>query len=106
MIIRSWRAVAPNQQVVDAYRLHLEETTFQEMAQLAGHKGACLTTKRLQDGHELLVMSFWEDMAAVEAFSKGSLTKAVVKEKTQKVLTSWDQEVEYFEVLTSSGVTI
>ena len=79
MIILSWRAIAPNQDVVDSYRQHLEETTFREMADLAGHKGACLTIKRQQDGYELLVMSFWADLSAVVAFAKGPVTDAVVK---------------------------
>ena len=52
--------------------------------------------------HILLAMSYWDDMASIEAFAKGPLHKAIVKPFTRDLLQSFDKEVEYFEVLASS----
>jgi heme-degrading monooxygenase HmoA len=103
MIIRSWRAVAASEEVVKAYADHLERFTFEEMARLSGHIGACLSSKRDGDRFVLLVMSFWKDMDAVRQFSPGSVDDAVVKPSTQKLLEEFDLKVEHFEVLVKSG---
>ncbi len=102
MIIRSWRAVAASQEVVDTYHAHLESTTFKEMALLPGHLGACLSKKIIDGQHIVHVMSCWQDMASIEAFSKGPVHKAVVKPWTQDLLISFDEEVEFFDVLAST----
>ena len=54
--------------------------------------------------NELVVMSFWEDMASAGHFIKGDFDDAVVKASTQKLLKSFDLKVEYFETLVSTGV--
>ena len=105
MIIRTWRAVAPSEQIVKDYAAHLERSTFKEMAELSGFVSASLSQKLLVEGkYELLVSSVWQDMASVKQFAKGKIDDAVVKPQTQKVLSSFDEKVEYFEVLASSGV--
>ena len=106
MIFRTWRAVAPNQDIVDNYAAHLERSTFKEMAELPGFISANLSKKLLNEGrYELLVMSVWQDLSSVERFAKGALDDAVVKPQTQKVLLSFDEKVEYFEVIASSENT-
>ncbi|OZI71903.1 hypothetical protein [Bordetella genomosp. 12] len=104
MIIRSWRAVAASQAVIDEYVAHLQATTFKEMAALDGNLGASLSKKQIGDKFELLYLSYWRDMDAVKLFAKGaSLHDAIVKESTQKRLESYDPHVEYFEICGSSG---
>ena len=103
MIIRSWRAIAASQRIVDEYTAHLERTTFKEMAQLDGNLGASLSKKPIGDKFELLVLSYWRDMDAVRQFARGAIDDAVVKPSTQKLLDSYDPKVEYFEVCGSSG---
>ena len=104
MIIRFWRAVAGSDEVVDAYADHLRRTTFVEMAQLPGHLGATLARKVRAKDYELVVVSFWEDLASAGHFQKGDFDDAVVKPSTQKLLKSFDLKVEYFETLVSTGV--
>jgi hypothetical protein len=103
MIIRSWRAVAASEEVVKAYADHLERSTFEEMARLSGHIGACLSSKRDGDRFVVWVLSYWVDMDAVRRFSQGLSDDAVVKPSTQKLLASFDLKVEHFEVLVQSG---
>jgi hypothetical protein len=106
MIIRSWRAIAGSQQVVDQYTAHLERSTFKEMAALEGNLGACLSAKPIAGGRfELLYLSYWKDMEAVKRFATtGVLDDAIVKPSTQKLLESYDPKVEYFEVSGGTGM--
>jgi heme-degrading monooxygenase HmoA len=104
MIIRSWRAVAGSDEVLAAYADHLRRTTFVEMAELPGHMGATLARKLKGTDNELVVMSFWEDMASAGHFMKGDFDDAVVKPSTQKLLKSFELKVEYFETLVSTGI--
>jgi heme-degrading monooxygenase HmoA len=82
----------------------MRRTTFLEMAQLSGHLGATLARKVNGKDNELVVMSFWEDLASAGHFQKGDLDDAVVKPSTQKLLKSFDLKVEHFETLVSTGV--
>jgi heme-degrading monooxygenase HmoA len=104
MVIRSWRAIASSQRVVDQYTTHLERTTFKEMARLDGNLGASLSKKPIGDRFELLVLSYWRDMDAVRQFAKGAIDDAVVKPSTQQLLESYDAKVEYFEVCGAAGL--
>ncbi|MDH6229914.1 heme-degrading monooxygenase HmoA [Mesorhizobium soli] len=104
MIIRSWRAVAGSDEVLEAYATHLKTTTFVEMAELPGHLGATLARRVRGTDNELVVMSFWADMDAAAHFIKGDFDDAVVKPSTQNLLQSFDLKVEYFETLISTGV--
>src|SRR5215204_5062537 len=97
MIIRSWRAVAASEEVVKHYAAHLEQSTFKEMAQLPGHIGACLSSKRDGDRFVVWVLSYWADIDAVRRFSHGFSDDAVVTPRTQKLLESFDLKVEHFE---------
>jgi len=104
MIIRSWRAVAGSNEVLAAYADHLRRTTFVEMADLPGHLGATLARKVRGSDNELVVMSFWKDIASAGHFGKGDFDDVVVKPSTQKLLKSFDLKVEYFETVISTGV--
>ena len=104
MIIRFWRAVAGADEVLAAYADHLRKTTFVEMAELPGHLGATLVRKVKGADNELVVMSFWDDMASAGHFMKGDFDDAVVEPSTQKLLKSFDLKVEYFETLVSTGI--
>jgi heme-degrading monooxygenase HmoA len=104
MIIRSWRAVAGSNEVLSAYANHLKKTTFLEMAELPGHLGATLARKVNGTDNELVVISFWKDMASASHFIKGDFDDAVVKPSTQKLLRSFDLKAGYFETLVSTGM--
>lgn len=109
MIVRTWRAIAASQDVVDTYAAHLRRNTFREMRELHGHVGASLSVKPVGGKFEVLVMSYWDDMNAVRRFSGdkvSDLSEAVVKPSTQKLLDSYDPKVEYFEILVATGTAI
>jgi len=104
MIIRWWRAVAGSDEVLQTYAEHLKRTTFVEMAELPGHLGATLAIKVNGQDNELVVTSFWKDLASAGHFEKGDFDDAVVKPSTQKLLQSFDMKVEYFETIVATGI--
>ncbi|MEM7207028.1 MAG: hypothetical protein AAF434_04315 [Pseudomonadota bacterium] len=104
MIIRSWRAVAGSDEVLEKYASHLKRTTFVEMAELSGHLGAILTEKFNGIENELIVYSFWQDLESASHFEKGEFDDAVVKPSTQELLKSFDLKVEYFESRVATGI--
>jgi len=104
MIIRSWRAVAGSDEVLQSYADHLKRTTFVEMAQLPGHLGAILAVKVKDNDKELIVSSYWKDLESAGHFEKGDFDDAVVKPGTQKLLKSFDLKVEYFETIVATGI--
>jgi len=104
MIIRSWKAVAGDQETLDIYADHLQRTTFVEMAELPGHLGATLALKVNHSEFELVVVSFWKDLKSAGHFEKGHFDDAVVKPGTQKLLRSFDLKVEYHETLVTTGL--
>jgi hypothetical protein len=106
VIVRTWRAIAADQKVVDVYAAHLKRNTFCEMMALDGHVGASLSVKPLDGRFEVLVMSYWESFDAIRRFMGDKvqdLHDAVVKPSTQKLLSSYDPKVEYFEILVATG---
>ncbi|NKB77955.1 MAG: hypothetical protein GKR96_13205 [Gammaproteobacteria bacterium] len=104
MIIRSWRAIAGSDEVLQAYADHLKRTTFVEMAQLPGHLGATLAVKVKSSENELIVSSFWKNLSSAGHFEQGDFDDAVVKPSTQKLLKSFDLKVEYFETVVATGI--
>jgi len=110
MIVRSWKAVAGNKEVLESYANHLQKTTFVEMAQLPGHLGASLAVKFNRAGtacgteYELLVQSLWKDLQSAGHFEKGDFDDAVVKPSTQNLLKSFDLKVEYYETVLVTGL--
>src|SRR5262249_27904810 len=91
-------------EVLAAYADHLRRTTFVEMAELPGHMGATLARKVKGADNELVVMSFWEDIASAGPFIKGDFDDAAVKPNTPKLLRSFELKVEYFETLVATGI--
>ena len=73
------------------------------MRKLPGHIGACLFSKKTAEGIVVLVMSYWEDMQAVQQFSGETIDTAVVESRAQAVLESFDPGVEHFELVVKSG---
>ena len=103
MIVRTWRGEASTDEAAKAYAEHVENTAFPKMRKLPGHIGAYLFSKKTAERIVVLVMSYWEDMQAVQQFSSETIDTAVVESRAQAVLESFDPEVEHFELVVKSG---
>ena len=92
MIARLWRArAAPS---ADAYLRHFRQQVQPALERLPGHRGAQLLVR----DNEILVLTFWESMAAVRAFAGDDPGRAVVEPQARAVLAAFDDFVVHYEV--------
>jgi heme-degrading monooxygenase HmoA len=102
MWVRSWSARATSDGA-ESYRRHFERDVLPALKTMAGQRGALLLRRDAGSEASLLVLSFWESMDAIRAFSGAEPTTAVVAPEARAVLKDYDREVLIFEVLVDSG---
>jgi|SRR5271168_4487085 len=102
MIIRSWKArtVAKN---VDAYARHFSGSILPALRRIPGHKGAYLLTKNEGSSVELVVLTLWDTMDAIQRFAGKDVDQAVVEPAAEAVLESFDRNVQHYEVVLASA---
>jgi heme-degrading monooxygenase HmoA len=99
MIVRMWRGQEKKDQP-GAYRRHLEGAVFPQLKALPGFVGASLLQRQgeIGEGAEVIVLTRWASMQAIEAFAGTEPEKAVVEPGAQAVLSSFDDFVTHHEV--------
>jgi heme-degrading monooxygenase HmoA len=97
MIARTWRGqtTATNATV---YFEHVTQTILPSLGKIPGHCGAYVLRRDIEGGVEFVVMTLWESMRAVSAFSGEPPDRAVVEPQARAVLESCDHTVKHFEV--------
>ena len=98
MIIRTWKAITTERNEPEYSRL-VKSIVLPYFKTCEGYQG-CKFGRRLieENGHvEILVMTFWESMAAVQAFSGDPGAHAYLPEEIAKTLESYDSTSEHFE---------
>ncbi|MEU5879654.1 hypothetical protein [Spirillospora sp. NPDC047279] len=97
MIARTWRATAAD---AGAYRRHFEDTVLPALGELDGHRGAYLMERDDPAGTvEIQVVTLWESMDAVRAFTGPDTDGAVVEPAARAALTGYDTTVTHYEVV-------
>jgi heme-degrading monooxygenase HmoA len=105
MIVRIWRGREKKSEA-GAYRRHLEGSVFPQLEALPGFMGASLLQRDDGNGAEVMVLTRWVSMRAVEAFAGPHPERAVVEPQARAVLASFDDVVTHHEIvaeLTASG---
>ena len=98
MIMRIWRGREKKGEA-GAYRRHLESSVFPQLEALPGFMGASLLQRDDGNGAEVMVLTRWASMRAVEAFAGAEPEKAVVDPAARAVLASFDDIVTHHEVV-------
>lgn len=98
MIARTWHA-RTTEQNTDAYRKHYVEQNLPKLQAIAGFIGAQLCFRSMRDGVEIFVVTYWESLAAIDAFAKPDREAAVVPQGMAPLLVSYDDRVLHFEVV-------
>jgi heme-degrading monooxygenase HmoA/uncharacterized protein YciI len=98
MIMRFWKARS-TVQASDKYVEHATEKVFPALDQLDGHRGAYLLRRAVDDAVEFVVLTFWDSMESVRKFAGVKPERAVVGPEARAVLTSFDETVSHFEVV-------
>ena len=98
MISRQWRGVARASDA-DRYVEHLRAETFPLLAKIDGFREASILKRSVAAGVEFRVVTVWDSLAAIRQFAGESAEDAVVPEKVQAMMVSYDRVVEHYEVV-------
>jgi heme-degrading monooxygenase HmoA len=105
MIVRSWRAHATRENA-PLYAEHALSQVFPAIAKIAGHQGALVLRRDHDANVEIVVLTFWSSMQAVEAFAGPTPDVAVVEPEAQAVLLDYDHTVQHYEIAGSSSLPL
>lgn len=97
MIVRVWRGVAEGAGV-ERYHRHVTGRVFPELRKLPGHLAGVVLRRVVAGETEVVVVTAWESMAAVEAFAGTDVGKAVVEPEARAALTRFDDFVTHYDV--------
>ena len=98
MIVRMWRGQAKAANA-DAYERFVTTKVFAELPAIAGHRGAYLLKRPIENGNEVefIAVTLWESLAAIRGFAGDDIDRAVI-EPDARVLSSFDDVVRHFEL--------
>ena len=106
MIARMWRGQAKSENA-DAYERFVTTKVFAGLPAIAGHRGAYLLKRPIDDGNEVefIAVTLWESLAAIRGFAGDSIDRAVVEPEARAVLSSFDDFVRHFELAHAAPCT-
>ena len=97
MISRHWRGIAKREDA-DSYVAHLKGDTFPKLASLAGFVRASILRREVPNGTEFRVVTVWESLQAIRAFSGADVESAVVPPAAQAMMVEFDRRAAHYEV--------
>jgi heme-degrading monooxygenase HmoA len=100
MISRHWHAVAKRDRAADYIR-HLQNETFPAIAKIPGFVDASILRRDGARGVEFVIITHWDSLDAVRAFSGPDPDIAVVPAIAQAMLVDFDRRVRHFDVVTA-----
>src|SRR3990172_2326869 len=98
MIVRTWMAYAKPENA-RAYRDHLTHNVIPKLQKLQGFLGLELCQAERGDRVELFVISRWQSLEAIKAFTGPKADQAVVEPGARAVLEDYDDIVFHYEVV-------
>ena len=99
MIVRMWRGQARAENA-EAYERFVTTKVFAELPAIAGHRGAYLLKRAIEDGKqvEFIAVTLWDSLAAIRGFAGDAIDRAVVEPEARAVLSGFDDVVRHFEL--------
>jgi len=98
MISRLWRGVA-RESDASRYVEHLRAETFPQLAGIRGFIDASILRRATAEGVEFLIVTRWESVESIRKFAGANLDLAVVPEKVQAMMVSYDEKVAHYEIV-------
>jgi heme-degrading monooxygenase HmoA len=98
MIHRQWRGLAKESEA-NHYVSHLRSETFPQLHKIAGFLDASILRRTVPGGVEFLVVTRWKSIEAIRKFAGENAERAVVPEKVQSMMVSYDQSVAHYEIV-------
>jgi uncharacterized protein len=100
-ILRMWKARSTIEKAPE-YVEHATSKVFPSLNAIEGYRGAYLLRRTVEGGVDLVVLTLWESMAAVRKFAGETPEDAVVEPAARAVLTSFDDAVTHFEIVSGA----
>jgi heme-degrading monooxygenase HmoA len=97
MIARLWRGVV---QAADAdeYAAYVQDTGIESYKQTPGNLGAWLLRRPDGDREEIVTLSFWDSVQAIEAVAGQDIDRAVYYPEDERYLLERDPHVLHYQV--------
>jgi heme-degrading monooxygenase HmoA len=100
MIIREWRGRADSARA-DAYPQHFRTHVVPDLKKLPGFRGATLMRRELGNRLEFVVLSRWDNLESVQAFTGPDVSKSIVEPGGAAALIEFDATAQHYEVIES-----
>jgi heme-degrading monooxygenase HmoA len=103
MIVRLWSARTTNTQS-KAYLQHFSEAVLPALRTYDGYRSSRVLTRAKNDEIEILVITVWQSLTAIDAFAGPDREAAVVAQEAAGLLTDYDHRVRHFEISIADGL--
>lgn len=97
-LARQWKGVVKPDLAVDYIR-HLQTETLPGLRRLKGFAGASVMQRRVEDGTEFQVTTYWHSLDAIRAFAGDDVTRAVVPPAAQALMVRFDDRAVHYDIV-------
>jgi heme-degrading monooxygenase HmoA len=97
MIARLWRGVVRAEDA-DEYAAYVQDTGIEGYKQTPGNQGAWLLRRPDGDREEIVTLSFWDSVRAIEAFAGQDIDRAIYYPEDERYLLERDRHVLHYQV--------
>ncbi len=104
MIVRLWFARTTLAQA-QVYLLHFSNEVLPALRKFAGYLSSSVLTRPTESAVEILVMTVWQSISAIDAFAGPDREAAVVAPEAAALLTDYDRRVRHFEVARADNLS-
>ncbi|MBZ5527469.1 MAG: antibiotic biosynthesis monooxygenase [Acidobacteriia bacterium] len=98
MITRIWHGVTPAAKADEYYR-YVERTGLSDYRKTPGNRGVMVLRKVEKEKAHILVVSYWDSMAAIEAFAGADTARARYYPEDDNFLLEKEPFVQHYEVV-------
>lgn len=103
MIARLWSARTTTPQST-RYLEHFWQSVVPSLRKFDGYLSASVLVRPCRDSVEILVVTVWESLQAIDAFAGSDRETAVVASDAAALLADYDRRVRHYEVAQMDGL--
>jgi heme-degrading monooxygenase HmoA len=104
MIARLWSAHTTQAQS-RLYLQHFSSVVLPALRAFNGYVSSTVLTRPAENAVEILVLTVWESISAIDAFAGPDREAAVVEPEAAALLSEYDRRVRHFEVASTDGLS-